>query len=72
MTSTLKKDAANAGLTRTPDKGGYFGYNAPRGAYIEVISYDKLLKDAKQRNQVLFDKLFEPKMDEIIDKEIKS
>lgn len=72
MTSSLKKDAANAGLTRTPDKGGYFGYNAPRGAYIEVISYDKLIKDAKQRNQVLFDKLFEPKIEEIIDSEIKS
>lgn len=66
LTDSLKKDAANAGLTRTPDGGGYFGYNSPRGAYIEVISYDKLLKDAKQRNQVLFDKLFEPKVNEII------
>ncbi len=26
-------------------------------AYIEVISYDKLLTDAKKRNNILFDKL---------------
>lgn len=44
----------------------FFGYNSPRGAYIEVISYDKLIKDAKKRNQVLFDKLFRPKTDQII------
>jgi hypothetical protein len=25
---------------------------------IEVISYNKLMKDAKERNQILFDKLF--------------
>ena len=32
---------------------------------MEVISYDKLLKDAKQRNKALFDKLFEPKADDL-------
>lgn len=61
----VEEDAANAGLNRTPDGEGFFGFNAPRGAYIEVISYTKLLKDAKQRNEVLFDKLFRPKADQI-------
>lgn len=62
MTSTLRKSAARAGLIETQDKEGYFGYNSAIGTYIEVISYDKLLKDAKQRNRALFDKLFEPKV----------
>ena len=65
ITDSLEEDAANAGLNRTPDGEGFFGFNAPRGAYIEVISYTKLLKDAKQRNEVLFDKLFRPKADQI-------
>ncbi len=67
ITDSLEEDAANAGLNRTPDGEGFFGFNAPRGAYIEVISYTKLLKDAKQRNEVLFDKLFRPKSNQIID-----
>ena len=66
ITDSLATDAENAGLNKTPDGEGYFGYNAPRGAYIEVISYNKLVKDAKKRNQVLFDKLFRPKADQLI------
>lgn len=66
ITDSLATDAENAGLNKTPDGEGYFGYNAPRGAYIEVISYNKLVKDAKKRNQVLFDKLFRPKADHLI------
>jgi hypothetical protein len=52
ITSTLKKSAARAGLISTQDGEGFFGYNPTVGTYIEVISYDKLLKDAKQRNKV--------------------
>lgn len=33
-------------LIRTPDGGSFYGYNQIRGAYIEVISYDKLVRDA--------------------------
>ena len=55
-----------AGLILTQDKEGYFGYVPSYGAYVEVISYDKLLKDARQRNQVLFDKLFYSKADELV------
>ena len=42
---------------RTPDNLGYFGYNPSLSAYVEVISYTKLLRDAKKRNKILFDKL---------------
>lgn len=44
-------------FTRTPDGMGYFSYINNLSAYIEVISYSKMLKDAKERNRALFDKL---------------
>lgn len=66
ITDSLIEDAEYAGLIRTPDREGFFGFNASKGAYIEVISYDKLVRDAKKRNQVLFDKLFCPKGDQVI------
>lgn len=65
ITPTLRKSAGRAGLITTQDGEGFFGYNPTVGTYIEVISYDKLLKDAKQRNKVLFDKLFEPKLTDL-------
>ena len=66
LTDSMKDAALGSGLISTPDNEGYFGYNQGYGAYIEVISYDKLLKDAKERNQILFDKLFKPSPREII------
>lgn len=44
-------------LQPTYDKMGYFGYHKNNSMYIEVLSYDKLLKDALQRNQAFFQKL---------------
>lgn len=66
----MREAAENASLMMTPDREGYFGYNQTRGAYIEVISYDKLVKDAKQRNQILFDKLFNPKVTEVLNSKL--
>ena len=57
LTPTLCKQARNYSLTKTPDSQGYFGYHREHGAYIEVISFDKLVDDAKRRNKVLFEKL---------------
>jgi len=48
-----------AGLTKSPDQMGYFGYNPNYKAYVEVLSYTKLINDAKKRNKVLFDYLFQ-------------
>lgn len=45
------------GLSMTPDKMGFFGYNNHYSAYIEVISFDKLLLEAEQRNKAFFEKL---------------
>jgi hypothetical protein len=57
ITPKIREIASDRGFTETGDGEGYFWYNSNSKAYIEVISYDKLLKDSKQRNQILFDKL---------------
>jgi hypothetical protein len=66
LTDSMVESAKVSGLTVAPDGDGYFGYIPGFGAYVEVISYNKLLKDAKERNQVLFDKLFKASSREII------
>lgn len=42
---------------RTADNEGYFFNLAAGNGCIEIISYDKLVKDAGRRNRILFDKL---------------
>ena len=49
--------AEDKGLIGTPDNLGYFGYSPSLSPYVEMISYTKLLRDAKKRNKILFDKL---------------
>ena len=45
------------GMTRSHDGMGYFHYNQNFHAYIEVISFDKLVGESKARNRAFFDKL---------------
>jgi hypothetical protein len=42
---------------RTSDGLGYFFYNKTYAAYVEVMSFDRLLNAAKERNRAFFDKL---------------
>ena len=42
---------------RTSDGLGYFFYNKTFRAYVEVISFDRLVNSAKERNKAFFDKL---------------
>ncbi|MDP2452491.1 MULTISPECIES: hypothetical protein [unclassified Kaistella] len=46
---------------RFPDGIGYFRFcnsdELPYKAYVEVIPFKKVIKNAKERNKVLFDKL---------------
>lgn len=58
ITPTLKRICIDNNFTVTPDNEGYFMYHGNRKAYIEIISYKKLLENAQQRNKMLFDKLF--------------
>ena len=44
-------------LQVTHDHLGYLGYNKGFKAYIEVISFDRLVNLAKERNKAFFDKL---------------
>jgi len=40
-----------------PDRMGWFQWMGNINLYVEVISWDKVLKDAKMRNQIFFQKL---------------
>lgn len=42
---------------KTADNEGYFFNLAAGNGFIEIISYNKLVKDAERRNSILFDKL---------------
>ncbi|MCX6212942.1 ATP-binding protein [Spirosoma sp.] len=53
----LNKLLGSRNFNKTPDGLGYFYFHTQFNAYIEVISYQKLLKDAKNRNKILFEKL---------------
>lgn len=44
-------------LTPSPDEEGYFGYQSGYGTYVQIICFDKLVKDAELRNKIFFEKL---------------
>lgn len=44
-------------LKVTHDKMGFFGYKTNCNAFIEVISFDRLVNAARERNRAFFDKL---------------
>jgi hypothetical protein len=57
ITQNVKDRLGVLDATPTPDAQGYCGYNRNKRLYFEVISYSKLLADAKRRNRALFEKL---------------
>lgn len=57
LTESMHRRCRRANLRITSDGMGYFGYNEPSHAYIEVISFDQLVKSARERNRAFFDKL---------------
>lgn len=57
LTPKLRTLAKKAGFTAHPDNQGFFSYNSNFELYTEIISFDKMIKDSKKRNQILFDKL---------------
>lgn len=54
----IEKYAKQKDFKKTPDNLGYYYYMDNYNSYIEIIPYVKLIQDSKQRNQILFDKLF--------------
>ncbi|CAM4062104.1 hypothetical protein BOBR111200_23610 [Bordetella bronchialis] len=57
ITPSVERRCKMAQLKATSDCQGYFGYNDNYRAYIEVLSYDRLLNGARERNRAFFDKL---------------
>ena len=57
LTPTVVQRCKIHDAIRTSDGLGYFFYNKTYGAYVEVISFDRLVQAAKERNKAFFDKL---------------
>src|SRR5467141_2434315 len=58
FTETLKK-VIRSSIANNPtaDGQGFFGYSREHNATVEVIPYDKVLHDAKVRNEAFFARL---------------
>lgn len=57
LTPNIRKIARSRDFTCMPDNEGYFFYHREAGCYIEIISFDKVLSDAKKRNRAFFEQL---------------
>ena len=57
LTPSIERRCKMHDLKRTDDSMGYFGYKESFRSYVEVISFDRLVNAAKQRNKAFFDKL---------------
>lgn len=57
LTSTILSRCRMHDAIRTSDGMGYFFYHKACSAYVEVISFDRLVNAAKERNRAFFDKL---------------
>ena len=53
ITTTLEQILDFHDFSQTPDKLGYYKYNDKMNAYIEILSYDKIINDAKKRNRII-------------------
>jgi hypothetical protein len=57
FTEALQKECLDLGYKPTPDGLGFYSFNDNWNLYTEVISYNKLLLDAKKRHRAFFEKL---------------
>ena len=57
ITPSLKRVLLNFNFNATADGEGMFTFNQNYNAYIEVLPFDKMLRDSRMRNQVFFRKL---------------
>lgn len=57
LTPRIRQIAKSRDFTIMPDNEGYFSYHKASGCYIEILSFDKILSDAKKRNRAFFEKL---------------
>lgn len=57
ITPSIERRCIMHDAIRTSDGLGYFFYHKSFGAYVEVMSFDRLVNAAKERNRAFFDKL---------------
>lgn len=57
LTKKLKAYAKDGGYRPLPNGDGFFFFNDNYNMYVEIMSFDKILNDSRERNRVLFDKL---------------
>jgi hypothetical protein len=57
FTKSLREIATREDFTPTPDGEGFFRFYRNYNCYVEMISFQKMIRDAKKRNQAFFDKL---------------
>lgn len=57
ITPTVQTRCKMHDAVSTSDKMGYFFYHKQYGAYVEVISFDRLVNAARERNRAFFDQL---------------
>ena len=57
ITPTLSRILRSRNFTPTADGEGMFTYNGNYNAYIEVLPFEKILRDSRMRNKIFFRKL---------------
>ena len=57
LTPKLIAYAKDGGYKLLPNGDGFFFFNDNYNMYVEISSFDKILKDSREHNRVLFDKL---------------
>ena len=57
VTPSMQKVLRRYDAFATPDKQGYYGFHRDYNVYYEVIGYNKMLRDAKKRNRIFFERL---------------
>ena len=57
LTPKIRTIAESHDFVKTPDNEGYFKFHQNTGCYIELVSFDKVLNDAKKRNRAFFEYL---------------
>lgn len=57
LTPKIRSILEGRDFTKMPDHEGYFSYHKNSGCYFEVLSFDKVLDDAKKRNRAFFEQL---------------
>jgi hypothetical protein len=57
ITSPIKEFAENGNYAALQGEYGYYTYNRNHNSHVEIVAFDKIVVDAKQRHKAFFEKL---------------